>query len=115
MIDLDEIERLVEGATPGKWYYTTCYGVANIEAGRNNTIAHAVEYLKTSDAQYIAAMNPETTKHLINRIRKLEAIREVANCLSDPYTGAGCSDRKKCRVCSALTEYNEWRKEKPSD
>lgn len=33
-------------ATPGRWTYTTCYGVATIEhVGSTRTIAHAVEYL----------------------------------------------------------------------
>lgn len=45
---------LSEKAAPRPWSYSRCYGVATIEpVGSREPIACAVEYLKTSDADYI--------------------------------------------------------------
>lgn len=45
-------------------------------------------------------------RDLLAERRQLVAIAEAADCLSDPYTGAGCSKNKPCKVCSA---YDAWR------
>lgn len=56
MNDFKNLQEAIEGKTAGEWNYTTCYGVATIEDKDKNAIAHAVEYLKTTDADFIALM-----------------------------------------------------------
>jgi len=54
----DQLARFAElmaRRTAGEWRYSTCYGMATIEDSARQPIAHAVEYLKTSDADSICA------------------------------------------------------------
>lgn len=73
---LSELERLSKEATPGEWRYTCAYGVAFIEAGSKKSIASAVEYLKTHDADLIVEMR--------NNLDKLLA---VARAAEEMYVG----------------------------
>ena len=93
-IDLAEIERLANGAVPGPWQDEEsgggvfssnehlppkrAYGVygylPNFVCDLNDGEYHEYRDIEEqkNTAAYIAAMNPETTKALIARIRELE-------------------------------------------
>ena len=58
-------EAVAKAATPGPWNYTTCYGVAFIEAKDREAIAHAVEYLTPDNASYIARFSPDYVLKLL--------------------------------------------------
>ena len=92
MIDLDKLEKLAMGATPGPWS-TNDHGVENnIEVTSNYcTIATVASWLSgvpvsewtDPNAKFIAAANPETVLKLIVRIRELE--EEVMILENDVY------------------------------
>lgn len=93
-IDLDELERLANGAVPGPWQveesgggvfssnehlppkraYGVCGDIPNFVCDFNDGEYHEYRDIEEqkNTAAYIAAMNPETTKALIARIRELE-------------------------------------------
>lgn len=52
-MNLEEMKRIAEARSKGPWQYSCCYGVATIECEKNKPIAHAVEYIKTRDADFI--------------------------------------------------------------
>lgn len=75
-------------ATKGPWHYSTCYGVATIEgkADRSVPIAHAVEYLKTLDADLIAEYRsaaPILAREIEKQRETIEKLREVLSYYAD--------------------------------
>jgi hypothetical protein len=70
--ELTEIESRASAATEGPWGISTCYGVATIIAGEDgkDSIAHAVEYLKNGDAEFIAASRADIPR-LIAEVKRL--------------------------------------------
>lgn len=68
---LKEIEAAAKKATPGSWEY--CGGEIcsdfHDKKGRLTTIATENEYLKASDAKYIALCNPATILKLTSALR----------------------------------------------
>ena len=81
-LDLEKLEQLAKSATPGRW---PNFNDADIreqlwrhydwDKKRESRSPICIPY---SDAEYIAAANPETMLALIERIKKLEAVREAA-------------------------------------
>lgn len=80
MIDLDELERLANAATPGEW--VTLDGDRFFARGPNPAIPLTVFQFWTrpspQDSAFIAAMNPVQTLALIKRVREAEAERDEA-------------------------------------
>lgn len=79
---LAAIEKLEKEATQGEWTYTTCYGVAFIEAPGNEGVASAVQYVPRPDADLIAALRNAATT-LIALAREALAAREWLEALDD--------------------------------
>ena len=77
MTDYVELRRLAEAATPGEWpigipvtvheYVSRWIGIPHSQG------AYHVE-LRDNDAAYIAAMHPQTTLALLDRLARAEAI-----------------------------------------
>ncbi len=126
-IDLAEIERLANGAVPGPWQDEEsgggvfssnehlppkrAYGVygylPNFVCDLNDGEYHEYRDIEEqkNTAAYIAAMNPETTKALIARIRELEAqvaYPPVGTCAECSHWGASWEkkedDPKRCAM-----------------
>ena len=76
MLDLDKLEELCKAATPGPWRYTTAYGVATIESKEDRGIAHAVDYMETSNADFIAEARTALPL-LIKMVRELESENDI--------------------------------------
>jgi hypothetical protein len=78
MPDLDELQRLAEGATPGPWEaYTDCPGECCWlirQPEQDEAFTEGVTWPETGkeDAAYIAAMSPDTAKKLIAVARAAE-------------------------------------------
>lgn len=93
MTDLDELERRAKAATPGPWEFENCYNLQRREF-LNGTEVHPHVLLKTlngwepipSDADFIAAANPQTVLALIAELR---ALREVAAGVIDSAIAGG--------------------------
>lgn len=122
MLDLDELARLAEKATPGEWrsevWYTT--NQRNVDAGRLwvcnvGEPGGAYEPSIVADAAYIAAVNPATVLSLIARLRAAEAdrerLRETLQNLVDAsdngewHNGDDCEVENRtadCGLCGAL-------------
>lgn len=78
MVNLDELQKLAEQATPGPWVFHFATGeypaaFANVR-GEPTIIPNSF-----SDAQFIAAFNPRTALSLIADLRKaMEALEEIS-------------------------------------
>ena len=80
-LDLEKLEQLAKAATPGRW---PNFNDADIreqlwrhydwDKKRESRSPICIPY---SDAEYIAAANPETMLALIERIKKLEAVAKA--------------------------------------
>ena len=84
MIDLDELERLAQEATPGPWemgkssimcrsclHLRGCYNI--YQEADCTDVTHPQAGLDQQDAAYIAAANPQTVLALIKRLREADA------------------------------------------
>lgn len=76
MVNLDELQKLAEQATPGPWVFHFATGeypatFANVR-GEPTVIPNSF-----SDAQFIAAFNPRTALSLITELRKLRDVNGV--------------------------------------
>ena len=83
---IEEMKRIAEARTNGPWQYSCCYGVATIECEKNNPIAHAVEYIKTRDADFICLAANTYDKLLA----VAEAAKEVSRTKSCDYENEKC-------------------------
>lgn len=86
MIDLDELRKLAEAATPGPWSadhngnprnYEDWYGATLLSAPYSQGQANLARNLgsideSAADAEFIAAANPATVLALIERVRETE-------------------------------------------
>ena len=91
-IDLDELQKLAEAATPGPWVadpprawdtdddggYQMQSSLRVMDAGSITWDDHGGEVFRPEDAEFIAAANPQATLELIERMREAEAERDAA-------------------------------------
>lgn len=105
-IDLEKLEQLAKAATPGPWAWKH-FGrmteppvlIANhgrrpviIADGNTRDISNGIlkpMFPGQPNSDYIAAANPETMLALIQRIKKLEAVRYSADLIKDCGAGLG--------------------------
>jgi hypothetical protein len=103
-MNLTELKKLAEAATPGPWDTNPADAFSNeLEVTANNhyiSICDAAPY----DALFIAAANPETIKQLVELVRLQHKALEFA---ADFITPSDCRTGD-CEVCKALKAFNKW-------
>ena len=84
MIDLDELAKLAEAATPGPWHFHQDDGTALdisevcIPRPEEDVDLSIASLLEDRDGAFIAAANPQAVLALIERVRRVEAERDAA-------------------------------------
>lgn len=94
MIDLDELRKLAEAATPGPWLIDSVreetdfgsysvHGIKGVAPTRwysDSDMAHtALDTLDYPDAEFIAAANPQVILELIERVRQATSDSKTVN------------------------------------
>ena len=93
MIDIKELRRLAQAATPGPWYVTgklTRYVEARIDGGLIQEVAACGPTKadggygpqQEANARLIAAANPATISELLDRLEAAEKERDAAELMS---------------------------------
>ena len=83
-IDLSALERLARAATPGPWHqdliHESMRGAPDYAHIKCSQDSKPIAYVDRSehDSTYIAAMSPDVALQLIDRVRKAEAVLQIA-------------------------------------
>ena len=122
MIDLDELEKLAEAATPGTWdavLHAHGTGVENDDEQLFIEQYGLTYAANPSDALFIAAANPQAVLELVERVWQAEArIAEAAKLHRNAGPSQGYDSRFRggygmlgdcCATCGSHGEYGvEW-------
>ena len=80
MINIDELEKLAKGATPGTWHYDKTKELCDSSGkGMLACCEYSYDILDKQNAQYIASANPEA---MLKLIAELRALRNVATAVN---------------------------------
>ncbi len=72
---LTQLRSTAEAATRGPWYDRRMYGVSSIETLKRDVVAHAVEYAKAGNAQFITRWDPATALLVMDVLEGVEGFR----------------------------------------
>ena len=85
-MNIEELKRLAEAATPGPWSHREY--VAGIGDGVDSDMFHVADDMNTEDAIYVAAANPAAVLELIDYVQSLEStLRSASDDLKKAQDG----------------------------